>query len=153
MTLEIQIWSVDMLQTRPLSSSQLLSAPHLGGLPLREDDKCRPVNIERRVHRRRALLPAGEGEAHVRAVPHAVGGKGLEDSRRNLLVGMRVLEVQGPGAPEEALQVPVQLEDLTAVNADALPDRVAALHGGVEGRDGVLVAGVQRPCLVAVGVG
>ena len=67
----------------------------------------------------------------------------------HLLVSVDVLEVQRLRTPEESLEVRVQLEHLSAVHADAFPDGIAPLNGGVEGGDRVLVAGVQAAGLVA----
>ena len=72
-------------------------------LPLRKNDESGAIHVEMGVHRRRALLTAREGEAHVGPVPHVVGGQHAEDGINDLCPGVHVPKPQRLGRTEQAV--------------------------------------------------
>ena len=78
------------------------------------------------------------------AVGHAVGFQRAADFADDLLMGGDNGEGERLGGAAQAVEVFGQLEDATVVEAEAFPDGVAALHGGIERADAGLVA-VDEP--------
>ena len=62
------------------------------------------------------------------AVRHAVGSQGLKKSRPHRFPGRHTRKSHRVRRPEQPVQVPVEVCDSPSIDAQALPDRVAALY-------------------------
>src|SRR6185437_8098094 len=111
-----------------------------GRLVLGEHDQGRAGPVQPRVHPAGDLLAPGEREPDVDVVGHLVGLQGPPDLLGDLLIrGHRVERERLRRAPQPG-QVLGQPENAPLIKAQALPDRVPALHCGVELADRRLVA-------------
>ena len=93
----------------------------LRGFPLGQNDQRGAVDVESRIHRRRAFFPSGESESHVRSVSHAVGRQDAKDGIGDIGASVHVFEAQGFGGTEQSIQVLFQVEYSTVVNSDSFP--------------------------------
>ena len=104
-------------------------------LVLGQHDQRRPRLVQPRVHPTGDLHPPGQREPDVDSVGHVVGLQRAPDLAGDLLVRGHRVERQCLRRPPQPGQVLVQPEDSAVVDPQALPHRVAALHGGVERAD------------------
>ena len=106
-----------------------------GRLVFGEHDQSRPGPVQPRIHPAGDLLAPGEREPDVHVVGHPVGAQGPPHLLGDLLVGGHGVERERLRRAPQPGQVLGQPEDAPLVQAQALPDRVAALYGGVERAD------------------
>ena len=86
----------------------------------------------------------------MRAVAHAVGFERPKDGETDLVASRNALEGHRLRRVEQAVEMAIEIGDLALVDAQALPDRVAALHHAVEDRNlrfGARLQGVADPYL------
>src|SRR5205823_6481114 len=74
------------------------------------------------------------------AICHLIRFQRAADLLSDLLVRWNLRICQGQRRAAQPVEMLVESKDATVVQAQALPDRVAALHDGVERADGGLVA-------------
>ncbi len=79
------------------------------------------------------------------AVGHAVGLERLFERDRQRRAVHADVDGDGPGAPEQPVQMGLQEQQPALVQAQSLPDPVAQAEAGVEDRDPGLGARNQRP--------
>ena len=111
--------------------------------PLGKHDQAGAVPVQVRAHAGGDFFAPGQGEADVDAVPHAVGFQGFEDRRFDFLTAGDLIERHCVCRVEEAVQVGVELKDLSIVDAQSLPYRIAALYRAVEYRYSGFLPGQQ----------
>ncbi len=104
-------------------------------LVLGEHDQRRSRLVQPRVHPRRDLDAAREGQPYVNVVVHVVRFERAADLVAQRFVGGNLRESECLGGAAKPLQVLRQAEDRSAVNAQPFPDRVASLDGGIERAD------------------
>jgi hypothetical protein len=101
-------------------------------LELGQHDQRRPGDVEPGIHARGELDAAGQRQADVDAGVHRISGQRPADLGHEGLAGGHGGEPQGVGRPAQPGQVLLQREDPAVGQPQALPDRVAALHDGIE---------------------
>ena len=91
--------------------------------------------VERGTHARRHLGSPRQRQPYVGAVAHPVRLQGREQRLSNVVSSGDVPERHGARRVDQPVEVIVETEDATVVNAQAFPDGVAALDRAVEHRD------------------
>jgi hypothetical protein len=101
-----------------------------------------PRLIQAGIHARGDLHPAGQSQPDVHTVPHPVGVEGAPNLADDLLFGGNVCKGQRQRRTAQPGQVlaEYEFEDTSIVDAQLFPDRVAALHDGIERADARLIA-------------
>jgi len=104
-----------------------------------QDDQRRAGLIQPGVHTGGDLDAARQCQADVHAVVHLIRLECALDLADDLVVKRNVGKRQRERRASQSVEMLVQLEDSPVVDAQALPDGVAALNRGVERADAGLV--------------
>src|SRR4030095_16896757 len=97
-----------------------------------EHDQRWTVLIEPRIHPGRDLRAAGERETNMNAISHLVCGERALDFLDDFLARRNFGERQGARRTLESVEMFVELKNSAAIQAQPLPDGVAALHCRIE---------------------
>ena len=108
-----------------------------------EYDQGWTVGIEASIHSASIFESAAQGQTDMDAVGHLIGGEGLADFGDNRFVRWDFGKCHGFGGVAQAVEMRDQFEDSSVVEAQALPDGVAALDGGIKGADAGDIAMIE----------
>ncbi|MEZ4758927.1 MAG: hypothetical protein R2810_03950 [Flavobacteriales bacterium] len=122
-------------------------------LPLGQHDQSAAGGVEARVHAAGDLFAAGQRQAHVRVVRHAIGAQGVAQGLADGGIFRHAFEGERVGRGAQAVQVAGEHQHAFGVHAQAFPHGIAALHHAVEHGDLRLFAGQQFAVHVHLDVG